>query len=172
MFLHLCDVCRCRPTARLMTGDRWRMEAGIRRRAGWRMSGRAVPSAWRRWKTISCLYMPSAVEHFVPTATWYAHCALLMSSKCSHWKTHTYTHATLNGPFSRTTRVSRYRKGKTNLNFIEARDSEWQWHQLGHMQICTSLQTDNRASTPPLSFLQGGCSSCPPTNSAKSPKDA
>jgi len=36
--------------------------------------------------------------------------------------------------------VSRYQKGKTNLDFTEARDSEWQWHQLGHMQICTSLQ--------------------------------
>jgi len=33
-----------------------------------------------------------------------------------------------------------------------ATDSEWQWHQLGHMQICTSTQTDNHASTPPLSF--------------------
>jgi len=49
--------------------------------------------------------------------------------------------------------VSRYQKGKPNLNFTEARDSEWQWHQLGHMQICTSLQTDSHASTPPLSFL-------------------
>jgi len=46
--------------------------------------------------------------------------------------------------------VSRYQKGKTNLDFTEARDSEW---QLGHMQICTSLQTNNHASTPPLSFL-------------------
>ena len=43
--------------------------------------------------------------------------------------------------------------------------SEWQWHQLGHMQVCTSLQTDNHASTQPLSFLQGGCPSCCPTNS-------
>ena len=55
---------------------------------------------------------------------------------------------------SGTTRVSRYQKGKTNLNFTEARDSEWQWHQLGHMQVCTSLQTDNHASTPPLSFYR------------------
>ena len=39
----------------------------------------------------------------------------------------THTH-TFNGPLSRTTRVSRYQKGKTNLDFIEARDSEWQWH--------------------------------------------
>jgi len=51
--------------------------------------------------------------------------------------------------------VSRYQKGKSNLDFIEARDSEWQWHHLGHMQVCTSLQADNHASTPPLSFFTG-----------------
>jgi len=44
--------------------------------------------------------------------------------------------------------VSRDHKGETNLDFTEARDSEWQWHQLGHMQVCTLLQTDNHASTP------------------------
>jgi len=49
--------------------------------------------------------------------------------------------------------VSRYQKGKTNLDFTEARDTEWQWHQPGHMQVCTSLQTDNHASTSPLSFF-------------------
>ena len=73
----------------------------------------------------------------------------------------------LNGPLSGTTQVSRYQKGKTNLDFTGARDSEWQWHQLGHMQVCTSLQTENHASTPPLSFLQAGCPSCRPTNSVK-----
>ena len=50
--------------------------------------------------------------------------------------------------------MSRYQKGKTNLDFTEARDSEWKWHQLGHMQVCTSLQTDNHASTTPLSFYR------------------
>ena len=40
-----------------------------------------------------------------------------------------------NGPFSGTTQVSQYQKGKTNLDFTEARDSEWQWHQLGHMRL-------------------------------------
>jgi len=63
--------------------------------------------------------------------------------------------------------MSRYKKGKTNLDFTEARDSEWQWHQLGYMQACISLQTDNHASTPPLSFLQARCHSCRPTNSVK-----
>jgi len=66
--------------------------------------------------------------------------------------------------------VSRNQKGKTNLDFTKARDSEWQWHQLGHMQVCVSLQTDNHASTPPLSFLQAGCPSCRPTNSVKALK--
>ena len=49
--------------------------------------------------------------------------------------------------------MGRYQKGKTNPDFTEARDSEWQWHQLGRMQVCTLLQTDNHASTPPLSFF-------------------
>ena len=51
--------------------------------------------------------------------------------------------------------MSRYQKGKTNLDFTEARDGEWQRHQLRHMQVCTSLQTDNHASIPPLSFFTG-----------------
>ena len=71
----------------------------------------------------------------------------------------THTHP-FNGPLSRTTRVGRYQKGKINLDFTEARDSEWQWHQLGHKQVCISIQTDNHASTPPLSFLQAGCPFC------------
>jgi len=64
--------------------------------------------------------------------------------------------------------VSQYQKGKTSLDFTEARDSEWQWHQL--VDACTSLQTDSHASTPPLSFLQAGCPSCRPTNSVKALK--
>ena len=75
-----------------------------------------------------------------------------------------------NGLFSRTTWVSRYQKGKTKLDFTGARDSEWQWHQLGYMQVCTSLQTDNHGGTPPLCFLQAGCPSCNPTNSVKALK--
>jgi len=71
-----------------------------------------------------------------------------------------------NGPFSGTTWVGQYEKGKTNLDCTEARDSEWQWHQLGHMQVCTSLQTEPHHS----SFLQAGCSSCHPTNSVKALK--
>ena len=65
----------------------------------------------------------------------------------------THTHTPVNGPLSGTTRVSQYEKHKTNLDFTAARDSEWQWHQLGRVQVCTSLQTNNYASTPPLKFF-------------------
>ena len=79
-----------------------------------------------------------------------------------------------NGLFSRTTRVSRYQKCNTSLNLKEARDDVvlvWQWHQLDHMLIiCTSLQTDNHASIPPLSVLQAGCPSCRPANSVNALK--
>ena len=43
-----------------------------------------------------------------------------------------------NSLFSDTTRVSWYQKGKTNLDFTEARDNEWHWHQLGHMHVISS----------------------------------
>ena len=82
----------------------------------------------------------------------------------------THTDPVINGRLFGTTWVSRYQKYKTNLDFTEARVSEWKWHQLDHMQVFTSLQTDNHANTPPLSFLQAGCSSCCPTNSVKALK--
>ena len=110
----------------------------------------------------SVFYRPDALPATQPTAS-------------KHWR-QTQTHHnifhthTLNGPFSGTTRVSQYQKGKANLDFTETRDSEWQWHQLGHMQVCTSLQIDNHASTPTLNFLQAGCPSCCPTNSVKALK--
>jgi len=95
-------------------------------------------------------------------------CSILKNTKKLNLIT-THTH-TFNGPLSGTTLVGRYHKGKTNLDFTEARDSKWQWHQLSHMQVCTLLQTDNHASTPLLSFLQAGCPSCHPTNSVKALK--
>jgi len=70
-----------------------------------------------------------------------------------------------------TTWVSQYQKGETNLDFTEARDSKWQCHQLGHIQVCMSLQTDNHASTPPLTFLQAGCPPCHPASSVRALKE-
>jgi len=58
----------------------------------------------------------------------------------------------------------------TQSGFTGARDNEWQWHQLDHMQICPLTQTYNHTGIPPLSFLQAGCPSCRPTNSVKALK--
>jgi len=78
---------------------------------------------------------------------------LELTTEHTHTHTHTHTHP-FNGPLSGTTRVSRYQKGKTNLDFTEVRDSERQWNLLGHMQVCISVQTDNHASTPLLTFYR------------------
>ena len=69
--------------------------------------------------------------------------------RCQLQQSHTHTHP-FNGPFSRTTQVS-----------------EWQWHQLGHTQVCTSLQTDDHASTPPL-FFTGRMPFLPPNQQRQS----
>jgi len=73
-----------------------------------------------------------------------------------------------NGPFSGISLVSRHQKGKTHMDFTEPRDSEWQWHQLGRMQVCTSLQTDNHTSTLPLSFFTGRMPFLPPNQQRQS----
>jgi len=61
------------------------------------------------------------------------------------WITPTHTHTPVSRFFSGTAQVSRYRKGKTNLDFTEARDSEWQWHQLA---ICKSAPSSRQITTP------------------------
>jgi len=92
---------------------------------------------------------------------------LINFAVCDCSKTYIHTHP-FNGPLSGTTQVSRYQKGKTNLDFFEARDSEWLWHQLGRMQVCTSLETDNHASTPPLMFFTGRMPFLPPNQQRQS----
>ena len=66
----------------------------------------------------------------------------------------TRTHARLTALFPGLPRWAGTRKVKTNLDFTEARDSDWQWHQLGNIKVCTLLQTDNHTSTPPLCFYR------------------
>ena len=90
--------------------------------------------------------------------------------------THTHTHTTILQPswiLSGTTRVSRLQKGKTRKvnqsGFTGARDSEWQWHQLGHVQICTSPQTDTMP-TSHNSVFTDQMPFCHPTNSIKALK--
>jgi len=48
-------------------------------------------------------------------------------------------------------RAHRHQKGKTILDFNEARDDGWQWYQ---QIIGTSLQTGNHASTSLLGFYR------------------
>jgi len=64
--------------------------------------------------------------------------------------------------------VSWDQKGKTSQDFTKARGSEWQWHQLGHMQVCISLLTYNHASTPPLKFFTGRMPFLPPNQQRQS----
>jgi len=61
--------------------------------------------------------------------------------------------------------VSQYQKGKSYLDFTEARDSEWQWHPLCHMQVCTSVQIDNHATT---QFFTGRMPFLPPNQQRQS----
>jgi len=82
-----------------------------------------------------------------------------------------YTHTRLTALFLGLPGWAGTRKVKTNLNFTETRDSEWKWHQLGHMQVCISLQTDNRASTPPVSFFTGRMSFLPLNHYRQSTED-
>ena len=51
---------------------------------------------------------------------------------------------------------------------LRKQESEWQWHQLGHMQVCISLHTDNHASTPPLKFFTGRMPFLPPNQQHQS----
>jgi len=52
------------------------------------------------------------------------------TSKYTTTPTHTHTractHTSFNGPLSGTTQVNWYQKGKTNLDFTEATENEWQ----------------------------------------------
>ena len=157
-----------------------RSAAAVRAKSAvYRAAGRASISA-ANWRVTSRVRGRRAVDP-VPTGSAAAihaldsavnrasRCVASVNNRYTHTRTHTHTHP-FSGPLFGTTQVSRYQKGKTSLHFTEAKDSEWQWHQLGYMQVCTSLQTDDHANTPQLRFLQAGCPSCRPTNSVKALK--
>ena len=129
----------------------------------------AAYSRWRSTKSylLQLVIAWSSVEFDTHTHTHPFNGPFSGTTPWSSVEFETHTHP-FNGPFSGTTRVRQYQKGKTNLDFTEARDSEWQWHQLGHMQVCTSLQTDDHASTPPLSFLTGRMPFLPPNQQCQS----
>jgi len=92
-----------------------------------------------------------------------------LPGKISIIYTHTHTHP-FNGPFSRTTQVGRYQKGKTNLDLLKQETvsgSGISW------AICKSAPHSRQITTPAPHysvFLQAGCPSCRPTNSVKALK--
>ena len=67
--------------------------------------------------------------------------------------THTHTHTRLTALCPGLPGSAGTRKAKS-IRILLKWDSEWQWHQLGHMHVCTLRQTDNHASTQPLSFFR------------------
>ena len=83
---------------------------------------------------------------------------------------HTHTHTRLTALFPGLPRSAGTRKAKSIWILLNQETVSGNGNQLDHMQVCTSLQRDNHASTPPLSFLQAGCPSCRPTNSVKALK--
>jgi len=51
---------------------------------------------------------------------------------------HAHAHTSILRPSGLCQELPGWAGTRTNLDFTEARNSEWQWHQLGHIQICTS----------------------------------
>ena len=99
--------------------------------------------------------MTTSCRHATPTCAEETHCTSLQAHTL---QIQTYAHTyiqyihPLNGPLSRTTRVSRYQKGKTNRDFTEARDSGISW------AICKSASSSRQITTPEphhLSFFIG-----------------
>jgi len=84
------------------------------------------------------------------------------------WDLVTHTHP-FNGPLSGTTQVSQYQKGKTNLDFTEARDSGWQWQQLGQnasLHLAPDRQPHQHPTT--LMFFTGRMPFLPPNQQRQS----
>ena len=86
----------------------------------------------------------------------------------------THTHP-FNGPFSGTTRVSRYQKGKPiwillKQETVSGSGINWAVASTGLYASLHLAPARRPCSTPSLSFLQAGCPSCRPTNSIKALK--
>jgi len=118
------------------------------------------PSVW-----LSVCHKPVSTRRIEVALTW-----RLPYTSYTHTHTHTHTRP-FNGPLSGTTRVSRYQKRKTSLDFTE---SKRQWVACGiSWAICKSAPRSRQITTPAPHrsvFLQSGRPSCRPTNSTKAPK--
>ena len=160
--LKLCDKCCCSKCALLLCRKRLHLNNAstpihCMTAASLKTPTTATMRNWRFW-----YFRFNVAYSFHKANTVY--CSSNEVHFCS--VTHTHTHL-FNGPFQGLPGWAGTRK-VTNLDFTEARDSEWQWHQVDHMQVCTSLQTENHASTPPLSFFKGRMPFLPPNQQHQS----
>jgi len=64
--------------------------------------------------------------------------------------------------------VNRYQKDKTNLDFTEARDSEWQWHQLDHICKQSAPHSRQPRQHPTMQFFTGRMPFLPPNQQRQS----
>ena len=97
-------------------------------------------------------------------------CIQISFTEYLRYCTHTHKH-TLNGTFSGSIEVSRYQEGETDLDFTQARDSEWEWHQMSY--ICKFAPSYRQITMPAPHysvFLQARCPFCCPTNRVKALK--
>ena len=104
--------------------------------------------------------------HVLNTVYWLGHCTAQTRNieTVQHRLIHTQTHTRLTALFPWLPKWAGTRKVKPIWIWLK------QETVAVESAVCTSLQTDNYASTPPLSLLQAGCPSCHPTNSIKSLK--
>jgi len=109
-----------------------------------------LPSHTSRLSVVDSVFVHTLLGNVLPpgvTASFYHRFFYLnISGKRRKPLTHIRSRARVcNGPLSGTTRVSRYQKGRTNLDFTEARNCEWQWH---HWAICKSAPRSRQITTP------------------------
>ena len=109
---------------------------------------------------------------------WKSEGVIDVVSRWNLWRNHTgrggfgdisHTHP-FNGPFSRTTRVSQYQKGKTNLDFTKARESECNGISWA---ICKSAPCSRQTTTPAhhhSSLFTGRMPFLPPNQQRQSTK--
>jgi len=98
-----------------------------------------------------------------------AHLAMRPFSVSTAAACYTHTHP-FNGPLSGTNRVSRYQKGKTNLDFTESKKQLAAVASAGPY-ACQHLATERQPRKyPTTQFLKTRCLFCPSTNSAKALK--
>ena len=91
------------------------------------LMGRHLSGIQRAAQTVLGVYLKRTCSRVTSASSALA----VLNDYALYESTHSLTHThPFNDTFSGTTRVSRCQKGKTNLDFTEARDSGWQWHQL------------------------------------------